>query len=238
MDPNLFPVVQNVIQQLPDVPAWKTWIPFASTLIGTFLGAYLAYRLALIRERREEGIRIEREGKEKEKKDYASLLTAHMALLNQWHIIESTRRIFEPFANDPARVLKMPLTIYEVQPLRIPFENLGYVMLKDADFLQELHLSELRCLNCLDLIRTFSQMRLSSYKPPKPDEIDADRTIKPDSETGYVIKVLENTANEIYASLKRCPLDLYDQTNKVAEFTNANFPNFPRLNKIQPKVKV
>jgi hypothetical protein len=167
--------ITNVIV-VPSRIGLKEFIQPLATLFGAaagaLVGAYFAYRIALAKEQREEATRIERQRKERETNDYIALAMAHSALYNQWNYVESTKRDLQPFATDPERHLHMPLKSYDVEPLRVPFKDLPFlIQLGKSDFLQELHLAENNFFNLMKILHMYLQMRIQFWKPPKPQEV-------------------------------------------------------------------
>src|SRR5208282_2715260 len=148
----------------PEASTALTYIvPIASAGFGALLGALSAFRLASVKQKRDESNRR-----------HTTLLATQYALSSQWNILEGIRRhLLEPDRNDPNRHLNLSGFICSKAPLTVPFKELTFIIDSDEpSLLQEIHLAEQGHILALDALekRNTELEKFNSKYPP--DGID------------------------------------------------------------------
>jgi hypothetical protein len=171
--PAMAPIITNVVVVPPTLSSLgaKDFFPFVTTLLGTFLGAYLAYGLALKKEQREEAIRIERKREETEEDHFSAILQTQFSLLDKKSQIQSVQRnILEPHRQNPKRHLHLALIVAENAEIPIPFDSLSFLLNKaDLDTLSSIRIANNAFLNWRFLVKEHEALRrkLAEKYPPK-----------------------------------------------------------------------
>lgn len=204
--------------------------PLISSAAGAVMGALAAYLLASRNEQKKDN-----------RRNHSGLLSAQYALVSEWNIIKGIQKdLLDPLRDDPLRHYKMPIFYPPGQPLKVPFNRLGFLSQSDdPNLLQQIHIAE---QNYESVIQTLNQLVESIERLQTRSQIigdgfnseDGAARVSADVRDVFFLKQWTNTLYEV--TDKAIPV-IEKEIESITKFSKANFKEMKAL-KLEPLDKM
>ncbi|MGZ4964290.1 MAG: hypothetical protein ACXWC8_17175 [Limisphaerales bacterium] len=210
-------------------------LPFATSLFGAACGALGALGVGVLKERRDE-----------RRRRHTALLHTQYALYSQWGILEDIRRnLLEPVRAEQNRFLKMKQYFRVTGELRVPFDELTFVLESTTpNLLQEIHVAERYFLNSVNLLDQVNTCRRALHSKHAPEEFNMATGVGTTVAPAHEIFDLKSLTDLFYDQVDRSLPEIKKVNSTLFTFIKANFKGkkaaqfVPIANEATPNPKV